>query len=372
MVNTTQEGELSLPFSRLLCSTNLSSYKDNPTVSIEYQPGLLAPDSYSTEIYTRMRTAQNPAPMIFSEQPDPIVLPSPQPELGLVCITNSPSVRFKTLTRTRFLQMNEAERVGKLRSLYLENLNRLNAAIDFCIDHQISLYRLISNLFPFSDTPLGAAVLKEFTTSLRQAGDRAQTEHLRLVLHPDQFVVLNSDNPQVIENSITVLAAHARLFDLMGLPQSPWNLMNIHGGKGDRAERLVEVICSLPSTIRSRLTLENDEYTYGAAEILAICRAAGVAMVYDAHHHLVHDKLESYDDPQVGEMLAAAQTTWPDPTWQLVHISNGREFLHDLRHSDLISVMPKSFCNAPWIEVEAKHKEAAIAKLRTEWLYEAT
>jgi UV DNA damage endonuclease len=31
-------------------------------------------------------------------------------------------------------------------------------------------------------------------------------------------------------------------------------------------------------------------------------------------------------------------------------------------------VMPSSYRHAPWIEIEAKHKEEAIAKLRQEWL----
>jgi UV DNA damage endonuclease len=69
-------------------------------------------------------------------------------------------------------------------------------------------------------------------------------------------------------------------------------------------------------------------------------------------------------------MLAAASTTWPDPQWQLVHISNGSESFNDPHHSDLITVMPSAYRNAPWIEVEAKLKEQAIDKLRTEWLME--
>lgn len=315
-----------------------------------------------------MRLSHSPTQPVLLQTPNATALQVLQPKLGLVCITNSQAVRFKTLTRTRFLQINPSEQGEKLKSLYQENLNRLHAAIDFCVAHQIQLYRVISNLFPFSDTPLGAAILDEMAAMLREVGDRAQSEQIRLVLHPDQFVVLNSDNPQVIENSITILSAQAHLFDLMGLSQSPWNLMNVHGGKGDRAERLVDVIRNLPTAIRSRLTLENDENTYSAAKILEICRAAQVPMVFDAHHHLVHEKLANYDDPSVLEMLAAAQTTWPDPSWQLVHISNGRESLHDLRHSDLITVMPESFRQAPWIEVEAKHKEVAIAKLREDWL----
>ena len=51
-----------------------------------------------------------------------------------------------------------------------------------------------------------------------------------------------------------------------------------------------------------------------------------------------------------------------------MHISNGREHFGDRQHSDLISTMPEIFRRAPWIEVEAKHKELALEKLCAEWL----
>jgi UV DNA damage endonuclease len=120
--------------------------------------------------------------------------------------------------------------------------------------------------------------------------------------------------------------------------------------------------------VRSRIAFENDEYSYSAGEILEVCRAAGVPMVFDAHHHLVHEKLDSYNHESVSRMVQSARTTWPVPEWQLVHISNGRESLTDRHHSDLIETMPAAFRNAPWIEVEAKHKELAIEKLQAEWL----
>ncbi len=290
------------------------------------------------------------------------------PELGLVCITASEEVRFRAMTRKRLLQFPPIEQEQQLRNLYGENLKRLNQAIRFCQRQGIHLYRLSSAVFPFSDDPLGAAILSEFAAELQQVGDRALQSGIRLVLHPDQFVVLNSDRPDVIENSIKILTAHARLFDLMGQPRSAWALMNIHGGKGGRTERLVRVIQSLPDPIRLRLTLENDEYTYGAIEILEICEAAGIPMVFDAHHHLVHDRLVSYEDSSIETLLAAARRTWPVPEWQLVHISNGREFLHDPRHSDVIEQMPSAYRQIPWIEVEARQKERAIALLQETWL----
>jgi UV DNA damage endonuclease len=92
-------------------------------------------------------------------------------------------------------------------------------------------------------------------------------------------------------------------------------------------------------------------------------------MVFDAHHHIVSEKLSSYDDPSVAEMLAKAGQTWPNPEHQLVHISNGREGFNDRQHADLIEVMPSAYAHAPWIEIEAKNKEEAIAGLRA-WLHE--
>ncbi len=290
------------------------------------------------------------------------------PNLGLVCITQSDEVRYRTVTRTRLLQFPPAEQRRMLHTIYSENLVRLNRALDFCAQHELKLYRLTSGLFPFADDPLGAELLDEFADEAQRTGARATAQGLRLVAHPDQFVVLSSDTPHVVANSIKILRLHARVMDMLGRPRSPWAVLEIHGGKSDRADRLVSVIRALPDEIRTRLALENDEYGYSAAEILAVCQRAGVPMVFDAHHHICHEGLTSYDDPSVAEFLAAARTTWPRPEWQLVHISNGRTAFNDRQHSDLIETMPAAYRHAPWIEVEAKHKELAIAKLRAEWM----
>jgi UV DNA damage endonuclease len=290
------------------------------------------------------------------------------PQLGLVCITAGEAVRYRAMTRRRFLELPAAERAGALRRLYADNIARARGAVDFCESQGIKLYRLTSGLFPFADEPLGAEVLGEFAGELQRLGARAAATGLRIVLHPDQYVVLSSDSAEVLANSLKILRLHARVFGLLGLPRSPWAAMTLHGGKGDRSERLIQVIGELPDEIRSRLTLENDEKTYGAAQILEVCRRAGVPMVFDAHHHVCKEKLASYDDPSVAEMVAAARATWPVPAWQMAHISNGKESFNDPRHSDLIADMPAAYRDVPWIEVEAKSKEAAIEKLRAEWL----
>jgi UV DNA damage endonuclease len=292
------------------------------------------------------------------------------PYLGLVCITFDKQVRFRTITRTRYLKLSLQQREDTLRELYQHNLRCLNGALSFCQQQNIWLYRMSSALFPLSDMEdeIGANILEEMSADLGKIGQRSQILGIRMVLHPDQFVVLSSDSSEVVQTSIKILGRHARTLDLLGLPQSPWALMNIHGGKSQRAEKLVKVISELPPGIKNRLTLENDEYAYNARDILDVCHQAGIPMVFDAHHHICYENLDSYDHPSVESMLLAARGTWSNPDWQLVHISNGDSGFNDRKHSDLITAMPNAYHQVPWIEVEAKHKEKAIAHLQDWWL----
>ena len=290
------------------------------------------------------------------------------PKLGLVCVTASNEVRFRTVTRRTLSKLSESEQQEKLKKVYTANIERLAKAIAFCNKHNIQLYRLSSALFPFSDEPIGRELLSQFAPQLKEIGSTATENRIRLVLHPSQFVVLNSDRQEVIDNSIKVLKTHAHLLDLLELPRSPWALINIHGGKGDRAARLIKNIRQLPENVYSRLTIENDEHTYSSEAIAQICLDSKIPMVFDAHHHLIHEHLESYNDSSISQAFELAKTTWQQPEWQLVHISNGKQHFHDTKHSDFIAEMPDCFRAARWIEIEAKQKEQAIVRLRQEWL----
>lgn len=287
-----------------------------------------------------------------------------EPQLGLVCITHSEEVRYRTITRTRLLQLDPEQQRLRLEALYRDNLDRLHKAIDYCEREHIALYRMPSSLFPFFDEEVGQSAMVSLSAEVARAGARALAGNTRLVMHPDQFVVLNSESEKVVNNSVRILQMHAAVMDLLQQPRSPWALLEIHGGKSGRSRELVQAIARLPDGIRLRLGLENDEYAYSASAIHAICMESGVPMIFDAHHHVVHEGLSSYEDPGIAEMLNKARETWANPEHQLVHISNGRTAFADRSHADLIEVMPSAFASVPWIEIEAKHKEEAIRRLR--------
>ena len=289
------------------------------------------------------------------------------PNLGLVCITSGPEVRFRTITRTRYLSFPEGERAGVLRELYAHNIARLSGAAAYCTVHGIRLYRMSAALFPMLDLSgdtTGEGVLTELSAELAAAGASFTDAGIRVLVHPDQFIVLNSERPEVVERSVFALSFHGLVMDRLGFSRTPWNTILLHGGKGGRAGQLSEIIATLPDNVRLRLCLENDERAYGPAELLPVCGAAGVPMIFDAHHHVVREKLASQDDPSVRHWVLAARATWTPPEWQVVHLSNGRDGHQDRRHTDLITHFPQAYRDVPWIEVEAKGKELALAGLK--------
>jgi UV DNA damage endonuclease len=118
---------------------------------------------------------------------------------------------------------------------------------------------------------------------------------MRVTTYPSQFVVLSSLNPNVIKNSIKQLKHHAWIFDKMGLDESPYYSINIHGGVRDK-----KILCSsineLPDNIRKRLTLENDELSYNVKDLFEIYKSTNIPICFDSHHHPFNDASLSGED----------------------------------------------------------------------------
>ncbi|TSA83170.1 UV DNA damage repair endonuclease UvsE [Deinococcus detaillensis] len=289
-----------------------------------------------------------------------------RPAYGLVCMTQGPELRFRTITLKRYRMLEVAERYAALRDLYASNTAKLRSAAGYCTAHGIQLFRMSAALYPMLDLlddPTGKAVLDELAPELLAVGQAFGDAGIRVLIHPDQYIVLNSERPEVRQSSLHQFLTHADVLDRLGFERSPYHCMILHGGKGGRGEVLAEVIRDLPDAARLRLVLENDERAYSPAELLPVCQATGIPLVFDAHHHVVHDKLESQEDPSVREWVLLTRATWAPPAWQVVHLSNGIEGPQDRRHSHLIADLPSAYFDVPWIEVEAKGKEEAVLGL---------
>lgn len=293
----------------------------------------------------------------------------PLPRLGLCCQFAREPITFRNTTVAAMQRLPRRARLARLAELCLANADALHAALTYCAHAGIGAFRVNSQILPVkthaqvgyavADLPEAAVIVARF----RAAGDFARTHGLRLSFHPDQFVVLNSPNPQTLAHSRAELDYQAEVAEWIGA-----DTLNIHGGGayGDKAaalQALRRAIERLPDRVRSRLTLENDDKVYTPRDLLPVCTDLGVPLVYDVHHHRCLP-----DGLTVAEATTRARATWR--TEPLFHLSSPREGWSGPkpeRHHDYIDPkdFPKEWLGWPLtVEVEAKAKELAVEKLQ--------
>ena len=291
--------------------------------------------------------------------------------LGLCCLFRDQPIRFVTTTATSIGKMKRPDALAKLSRLSLENAIALLASLQFCADHGIGCFRVNSQILPIKthptcgysvdDLPQADEIIRRF----KECGEFATKHKLRTCFHPDQFVVMNSPRLDVVEKSVQELEYQAEVAEWMGA-----DVINIHGGGayGDKKKALADFARNLErlsSRVRSRLTVENDDKTYTPDDLLPICKATGVPLVYDVHHHRCNP-----DGLSIEQATKKALATWDrEPMFHLSSPIDGWDGPKPERHHDFINVNDFPEC---WrrkkitVEVEAKAKEVAVEKLRTE------
>ncbi len=291
--------------------------------------------------------------------------------LGLCCMFREQPIKFSTTTATAIGKMPRHEALRKLSRLCLENADALMASLQFCADHRIGCFRINSQILPIkthpeqgyavSDLPDGDEVVRRF----RECGTFVAQHKLRTCFHPDQFVVLNSPRADVVEKSIQDLEYQAEVAEWVGA-----DVINIHGGGayGDKQKALADFsrnLDQLSARVRERLTVENDDKTYTPADLLPVCQSTGIPLVYDVHHHRCNaDRLT------IEEATELAIATWNrEPMFHVSSPAEGWDGPKPERHHEFIEINDFPKCwrrKVMTVEVEAKAKELAVAKLSAE------
>lgn len=289
--------------------------------------------------------------------------------LGLCCFFQEQPIKFRTTTVAAISRLPPEEALAKLALLCAANAEALMSALRFCAEHGIGCFRVNSQILPIKthpqygynlqDLPRGEAIVQRF----RECGAFAERQGLRTCLHPDQFVVLNSQRAEVVDSSIEELEYQAELAEWIGA-----DVLNIHAGGafGDEQAALAEFarnVRRLSPRVRARITVENDDRVYTPTDLLPLCKAEGIPLVYDVHHHRCHP-----DGLSVLEATEQALKTWNrEPLFHVSSPLEGWRGPKPRRHHDFID--PEDF-PVFWqdlnitVEVEAKAKELAVAKLQ--------
>ena len=200
----------------------------------------------------------------------------------------------------------------------------------------------------------------------------ATTHGVRLTFHPGPFNVLVSPNENVVENTIKDLTIHGEIMDMLGQSRTPYNKINIHigGAYGDKVsamERFCTNFHRLPDSVKSRLTVENDDKAsmYSVQDLYdGVYKVIGIPIVFDYHHHRFCDGGLSEQ-----QALELAISTWGDIV-PVVHYSESRSIeqedpkIRPQAHSDYVYDYIDTYGNRVDIMVEAKHKELAVLKYK--------
>jgi UV DNA damage endonuclease len=276
----------------------------------------------------------------------------------------------KTLQLGRYKSGKYSEE--QIKQTYIHNVQKTLEILPKVVNSGIFLFRLTSNLFPLYDlVPRGCWDNDEVKSTLKSIGQFITMHKMRICVHPGQFCVLSSDSDDVVHKAFVELETHAWMFDEMGLDTSPKYAINIHGGKADRTSRLIDQIKSLPSNVRNRLTLENDECSYNVMDLLPVYSETKVPIVFDSHHHGFNDGELSMEDA-----MEITMETWPSGIKPLQHLSNTEphlvngNFQDRRKHSDMIHYVPPAQLQAMRddtidVEIEAKLKNLSVTAMRT-------
>jgi UV DNA damage repair endonuclease len=119
-------------------------------------------------------------------------------------------------------------------------------------------------------------------------GETARQNNVRLSFHPDQFVVLASDRPEVVNKSIEEFEYHADMARFMGYGKTFQDMkINVHISGRQGPEGIRKAYQRLSPEARNTITIENEENAWGLDDCLTLSDL--LPIVLDIHHHWVRE-----------------------------------------------------------------------------------
>jgi len=253
----------------------------------------------------------------------------------------------------------------KLFNIVRKNLDALEETVRWNIEHNLLFYRISSNLIPFaSHLNMDIAWQTKFAPDLARIGQYIKDNHMRISMHPGQFVVINSPNGSVYANSVRELQYHADILDLLQLDSThkiQFHLGGLHGDAEGSREVFIQRYNALSDAIRSRLVIENDERFASVQECFELSKRCGIPVLFDTLHHEVKN-----DGETILAGLKKAMSTWGETNGiPMIDYSNQNPYKRVGAHAETIDVEKfRSFVRSLKgkdidIMFEIKNKEAS-------------
>jgi UV DNA damage endonuclease len=287
---------------------------------------------------------------------------------GLCCIFREYPVVFRRTTATYLARFSEKDRLTRLAGLCAHNAQSLLKALVFCRDNRIGAFRINSQILPLKTHPdMGYDMFdlpgaEEIVAAFKACGEFCLANDIRTTFHPDQFIILSSPNPEVVQRSVADLVYQAQVAEWVNADVINIHAGGVYGDKPSAVSRLAAAIETLSGPVRKRLTLENDDRSYTPRDLFPVCTDLNIPLVYDVHHHRCLP-----DGMSVEAATAQSLKTWDrEPLFHISSPRDGWSGPDPRKHHDYIDIrdLPKDWLSMDiTVEVEAKAKELAIKKL---------
>ena len=224
-------------------------------------------------------------------------------KIGYPCINNS----IGCTSNKTFRLANYSENL--LKQKIKENIGCLQKTLEYNVKNNLLFFRIGSGLIPFASHEVCKFNWqKEFKKEFQEIGNFIKKHNMRISMHPDQFVLINSPNKEIVERSFAELRYHCEVLDLMeldGTAKVQIHVGGVYGEKENAIQRFVENYGRLPVKIKKRLCIENDERLYCLQDCLKINKKMGIPIIFDFFHHSLFNQKESFQ-----EALKKVKKTW--------------------------------------------------------------
>lgn len=295
--------------------------------------------------------------------------------LGYVAISNKLGKKVtssSSVTYTNYKKIaTEKEKTEKLLKVTLSNLNDLQTILRYNIENNIHFYRITSALIPLATHPEVEyyGYYEKFIKDFDYIGKLINQSGMRVDTHPDQFNVINSVNPKVVESTKLNLLNHVELFKKIHYDDGKMviHVGGAHGGKHEGLLRFINNFNEYPVSIKEKVIVENDDKIYTAKEVLWLCKNLNIPMVLDVHHHNCNNENED-----IMEFLEDIFNTWNKTNLPpKIHFSSPREYINDRKHADFINAdefiefieKARAIGRDFDVMLECKQKDIALFKL---------
>ncbi len=215
--------------------------------------------------------------------------------------------------------------------------------------------------------------LEIFKDNIIAAGNYAKAHGHRLTFHPGFFTVLNTNNNFILITVMRELWWHTKFLDMLwpdGDGTLTIHIGGVYGNKETAIENFIKNFKKLPSEVKRRIIIENDENNFCVEDLLYINTIISIPICFDYFHYLCWNLFHKKDPKKyklqkpLNKLLPEIIKTWGNRRPKF-HLSEQMPDKPIGTHSNFIVKIPKILASLDIdIMLESKCRELSVLALK--------